>query len=67
MAKIKGFVYAADADGRAMTLAPRIFARSLKKLWPNQFFKSRSKVTVTCSKFMVPPERSRPKKHACQI
>ena len=34
-----------------------------------KFFKSRSKVTVkvTCSKFMVPTERSCHKEHSCQI
>ena len=42
----------------------------IKKLWPMlKFFKSRSKVTVkvTCSKFMIPSERSCHKEHSCQI
>ena len=39
----------------------KALSHRIKKLWPMlKFFKSRSKVTVkvTCSKFMVPSERS---------
>ena len=49
----------------------KVLSLIIKKVMANVkvFFKSRSKVTlkVTCSKFMVPLERSCHKDHTCQI
>ena len=48
----------------------KALSHRIKKLWPMlKFFKSRSKVMVkvTCSKFMVPLERSCHKVFTCQI
>ena len=68
--KIYGIIRKALSWGTCMPNMKAIPLRT-KELWPmlKVFFKSRSKVTVkvTCSKFIVPSERSCHKEYSCQI